>query len=398
MTFPFDPEERGPLADPVGSGPVRRPAPYPVRPPPPQRPGPWRTVLIATLAATVASAVTALAFIWLGGDGGAAAPVTILERVETRIVDPADSPSTAAAVAQAVLPAIVTVEVSEGAGETFVASSSGSGVVLDTAGLLVTNAHVVEGAAEVRVVFFDGRVYDAEVLGTDTLTDLAVLGIEAVGLTPITLGASSDLAIGDTAIAVGSPLGLGGGPSVTVGVLSALERRVRTGADFELFGMLQTDAPITRGSSGGALVDTQGRLIGITTAIGVSDVGAEGLGFAIPVELVTRVTDDIIAVGSTRHAFLGITGDTFFAREADGALAPSGVVVGTIIEDSAAEAAGLEPGDLILSFDGTGVTTMEGLIVALRLYRVGDTVTFSIERAGEVSDLPIELLERPEGI
>jgi putative serine protease PepD len=398
MTFPFDPEERGPLADPVGSGPVRRPAPYPVRPPPPQRPGPWRTVLIATLAATVASAVTALAFIWLGGDGGAAAPVTILERVETRIVDPADSPSTAAAVAQAVLPAIVTVEVSEGAGEAFVASSSGSGVVLDTAGLLVTNAHVVEGAAEVRVVFFDGRVYDAEVLGTDTLTDLAVLGIEAVGLTPITLGASSDLAIGDTAIAVGSPLGLGGGPSVTVGVLSALDRRVRTGADFELFGMLQTDAPITRGSSGGALVDTQGRLIGITTAIGVSDVGAEGLGFAIPVELVTRVTDDIIAVGSTRHAFLGITGDTFFAREADGALAPSGVVVGTIIEDSAAEAAGLEPGDLILSFDGTGVTTMEGLIVALRLYRVGDTVTFSIERAGEVRDLPIELLERPEGI
>ena len=403
MTFPFDPErgEDRPItgpAGPIAERPVRRPAPYPLRPEPSRPESHWRTVLIAALAAVVASAVTATAFLVFDDPPPAATPVTVVERVETRIVDPADSPSTAAAVADAVLPAIVTVEVSEQEGGDFLAASSGSGVVLDPSGLLVTNEHVVAGAAEVRVVFHDGRVYEAEVVGSDPLTDLAVIRIEAVDLTPIKVGSTADLSIGDTTIAVGSPLGLGGGPSVTVGVLSALDRRVRTGVDSELFGMLQTDAPITRGSSGGALVDAQGRLIGITTAIGVSDVGAEGLGFAIPVELVTRITDDLIALGSTRHAFLGITGDTFFAREADGALAPAGVVVGSIIEGSAAEAAGLRPGDLIRSFDDTDVTTMEALIVALRFYRVGDTVTFTIERGGEVSDLPIELMERPEGI
>lgn len=396
MTHPYDPFTG--QDDPVVERPARRPVPYPVQPAPPERVSPWRTVAVAVLSATVASAITAAAFLLFDDRTPAAAPVTVIERIETRIVDPADTPSQAAAVAEAVLPAIVTVEVSEGGTGDFLAASSGSGVVIDPSGLLVTNEHVVDGAAEVRVVFHDGRVYDAELVGTDSLTDLAVLKIDAAGLTPIELGSTEGLSIGDTTIAVGSPLGLGGGPSVTVGVLSALDRRVRTGSNSELFGMLQTDAPITRGSSGGALVDTQGRLIGITTAIGVSDVGAEGLGFAIPVELVTRITDDLIAIGSTRHAFLGITGDTFFAREADGALAPAGVVVGSIIEGSAAEAAGLRPGDLILSFDGTDVTTMEGLIVALRFYRVGDTVTFTVDRDGDATELPIELMERPEGI
>jgi serine protease Do len=261
----------------------------------------------------------------------------------------------------------------------------------------VTNQHVVDGAATVRVVFANGRGYDAEIVGEDELTDLAVIRIQAEGLTAVELGVAEELEIGDTAIAIGSPLGLEGGPSVTVGVVSAFDRRVQTNGS-ELFGMLQTDAPITRGSSGGALVDTEGRLIGITTAIGVSDVGAEGLGFAIPVEIVTRITDELVESGRVQHAFLGIQGSTFFSDEPDGATVPAGVVVAVVIEGSAAQQAGIEAGDIIGSFGDSPVVTMEKLVVDLRFYRVGDIVELEIQRGGEVRTVDVTLLARPEDV
>jgi S1-C subfamily serine protease len=326
-----------------------------------------------------------------------APPVTVVERVETEIVNPVDTPGTATAVARAVLPSIVTVETTQSE-SSFVPTGSGSGVVLESDGLLVTNQHVVRGAEAVRVVFADGRTYPAEIVGGDDLTDVAVLRIDAAGFTPIEIGSSDDLEIGDTAIAVGSPLGLGGGPSVTVGVVSAFDRRVRTGVDSELYGMLQTDAPITRGSSGGALVDDRGRLIGITTAIGVSDVGAEGLGFAIPVELMSRIVDDLVADGEVSHAFLGIQGSTYSETEPDGADVPSGVLVNDVIDGTAAAAAGLQAGDIIRSFDGEPVVTMEQLVVELRFYRVGDVVELSITRNGADETIDLTLLERPEGV
>jgi S1-C subfamily serine protease len=250
----------------------------------------------------------------------------------------------------------------------------------------------------VQVIFADGRTYPAEIVGGDTLTDIAVLRIDAVGLTPIELGSSEGLEIGDTAIAVGSPLGLQGGPSVTVGVVSAFDRRVRTAVDSQLFGMLQTDAPITRGSSGGALVDAEGRLIGITTAIAVSDVGAEGLGFAIPVELVTKITGDLVANGEVQHAFLGITGTTYFDEQPDGATVPSGVIVESAIDGTAAAAAGIQAGDIIRSFNGEPVVTMEQLVVELRFYSVGDVVEVEITRNGADQTIELTLLERPEGV
>ena len=322
---------------------------------------------------------------------------SVADRGETPIVisDPGDI--TAAAVAEKVLPSIVTVEVDRAGGGEFVADSSGSGVVLDTAGHLITNHHVVDGGATVRVVFADGRIYPATVVGTDPLTDIGVLRIDATDLTPIQLGSAESMRIGDVTIAVGSPLGLRGGPSVTVGVLSAFNRRVQTSADSEFFGMLQTDAPITRGSSGGALVDGAGRLIGITSAIGVSDVGAEGLGFAIPVELVTRIADEIIQLGRVSHAFLGITGTTRFEPLTDGAQAPSGVEVATVMDDSAAAMAGLRTGDVIVSLDGEAINTMEGLVVRLRFRHVGDDVPMLIRRGSEEIELAVVLMERPEG-
>lgn len=356
----------------------------------------WRSVGVVVASALVGAASASAVFL-LRGDT-APLPSAVVELVETQIITTEFSAAPAAAVALKVLPSIVTVEIGIIDGADFIVTGSGSGVVIDVDGTLVTNEHVVGGAAAVRVVFADGRSYDAEVVGTDSLTDLAVITIDALGLTAIELGTSVDMAIGDPAIAIGSPLGLAGGPSVTVGVLSAFDRRVQVAGDVELFGMLQTDAPITRGSSGGALVDSKGRLIGITSAIGVSDVGAEGLGFAIPVEMMTRITQDILEFGGARHAFLGITGSTHFEIEIDGAVAPAGVAVASVIEDTAADAAGLLVGDIIESVDGQQVTTMNGLVVRLRFYRVGDVAKLQILRNGEIVLLDMELLERPEGV
>lgn len=373
--------------------------PWSRRAPRRRRPAPtlfWRNAGVVIASALIGAASASAVF--LLREDTVPLPSAVLERVETRIITAEISATPAAAVAQKVLPSIVTVEIGIIDGADFIVTGSGSGVVIDIDGTLVTNEHVVGGAAAVRVVFADGRSYSAEVVGTDSLTDLAVIAIHALGLTAVELGTSVDMAIGDTAIAIGSPLGLAGGPSVTVGVLSAFDRRVQVGADTELFGMLQTDAPITRGSSGGALVDSEGRLIGITSAIGVSDVGAEGLGFAIPVEMMTRITQDILEFGGPRHAFLGITGSTHFELEADGAIAPAGVAVASVIEDTAADAADLQVGDIIESVDGQPVTTMNGLVVKLRFYRVGDIAELQILRNGELVLLDMELLERPEGV
>ena len=400
----FDPGTGGLPAEPSAGSidPWYRPDPFAYESPEEETGGDggglWRYLLVAVLGGVVGAALAVGGVLWFDDDPVAAPVVTVVERVETEILSPTDSTSTAAAVARRVLPGIVTVEVRDsGVGE-FLADGSGSGVVLDEEGLLVTNQHVIDGANQVRVIFADGRIYSAEIVGEDDLTDLAVLRIEAVGLTAVELGSTDSMHIGDPAIAIGSPLGLDGGPSVTVGVISAFERRVQTGIDSELFGMLQTDAPITRGSSGGALVDDLGRLIGITTAIGVSDVGAEGLGFAIPVELVTRITNDIIENGEATHAFLGIRGTTFFNTRADGAVVPAGVQIAIVETDTAADRAGIEAGDVLATFGGEPLTTMEQLVVRLRFYRVGDTVDIELERGGETIMLTVDLLERPEGL
>ena len=369
----------------------------PMLPPGPPRHGTmWRALALATLSALIGAVVATLVTLALKSDA-AASGTTVGERVETQIITPSTGGTTATAVAAKVLPSIVTVEVDLTGGPQFVTDASGSGVVLDGSGNLVTNHHVVEGQTNVRVVFADGRIYPATVVGSDPLTDLAVIKIDTANLTPIEIGSSETMSIGDVAIAIGSPLGLEGGPSVTVGVLSAFDRRVQTSASNELFGMLQTDAPITRGSSGGALVDVEGRLIGITSAIGVSDVGAEGLGFAIPVEFVARVSVEIIETGSVSHAFLGITGSTHFETLADGAMAPSGVEVATVMDATAAALAGIEPGDVIVSLGGDSIATMDRLVVRLRFYHVGDDVPVHIRRGTQELDLDVVLMERPEG-
>lgn len=322
---------------------------------------------------------------------------TIPEVVRTEIVTP-DNVSVgtqAAAVARRVVPSVVTVETFQGG----IRTGSGSGVILDAdLGYIATNQHVVEDDRVVGIVLSDGRRYDGTVVGTDALTDLAVVQIEAFALVAIERGSTVDLEVGAGAIAIGNPLGLEGGPTVTVGVVSAFDRQVGGDAgEDDLFGMLQTDAPFTRGSSGGALVDTKGRLIGITTAVAVSDLGAEGLGFATPVEVVNRVTAEIIATGESSHGFLGISGTTQLEAQPDGGEAPIGVLVSELLEGSSAGAGGIAEGDIITTVNGINVTTMPGLVAALRRYSPGDDIVVEYRHDGELVEVTFPLGARSEG-
>jgi S1-C subfamily serine protease len=317
------------------------------------------------------------------------------------VVTPSDGTTSVAAVGRKVTPSVVTVMVGdETAGTEFNQFGLGSGVVLDAGGLVVTNAHVIEGSDATRIVLQDGTAFDSTVVGVDERTDLAVLRVDGAVFEAIEIGSTGNLEIGDVAIAVGNPLGLAGGASLTAGVVSAFEREVATPDAPTLFGMLQTDAPITRGSSGGALVDVEGRLIGITTAIGVSSGVAEGIGFAIPVELVSRIADEIITSGEVHHAFLGVRLDTYREDRGDGGLTPSGAVVTSFPDDvlSAAAAAGIREGDVIVTFEGETVTKPEEVISAVRLFRVGDSVTVGILREDATMTFEVELGQRPDDL
>lgn len=371
-----------------------------------ERQSPIPIAIVAFLAAMAGSLAT-IGLLAFGGFFDSAEPVALTPPTTTTVtttITPTTAivteldPRVTEAVWEKVFPSIVTVEVGSQTGEQIDISGSGSGVALGN-GHIATNHHVVEGIDFVQIVLQDGRIYDATVVGSDAFTDLAVLSTDATDLVPIELGNTADLSIGELTIAVGNPLGQSGGASLTVGVLSALSRRVDFEDNTTLFGMLQTDAPITNGSSGGALVDEDGRLIGITSAIGLSEAGAEGIGYAIPVELVRRITDEIIEVGAAHHPYLGIEGQDAIETADDGARIPAGARINRIDPaDGAAGTAGMEPDDVIVAMDGVEIATMNELVVQLRLFRVGDTIDIDIVRDGEELRLPVTLHERPDGL
>jgi serine protease DegQ len=225
-----------------------------------------------------------------------------------------------------------------------------------------------------------------------------VIRVDAPDLKPIELADIANVRVGDPAIAIGNPLGLRGGPSVTSGIVSAFNRRLTVTTTEELYGLIQTDAPITRGSSGGALLDGQGRLIGITTAIGVSDVGAEGLGFAVPVNIVVGIAEDLIADGEVQHAFLGIVGENAFELTEDNARLPTGARISSVEPDSAIGAAGAQPGDTIVTLDGASVANMNELVAMLRTYRAGETVSVALLRGDETVEILVILDRRPDDL
>lgn len=272
----------------------------------------------------------------------------------------------------------------------------GSGFVISDDGLIITNNHVIEAADEIEAVFADGTTRRAVLIGRDEDTDLAVLKVEAEDKLPYVALADSDTAeVGDWVMAIGNPLGFQG--SVSVGVVSALERDIQSG---RYDSYIQTDAAINRGNSGGPLFTLAGEVLGVNTAIISPSGGSIGIGFSIPSNLVKQITDQIVELGAPRRGWLGVNVDpvTDTLAKAYGLDDTTGVIVTNVLDDSPAEEAKLEVGDLVLKFDGREIESVRGLTRAVADTEVGKLVTVNIVRDGRARDLSVKLgeLERAE--
>lgn len=287
-----------------------------------------------------------------------------------------------ASIASQVSPSVVSIRVG---------AFGGSGVVLSDDGHILTNAHVVQTAQSGVVVrFSDGQIGQATVVGADIRTDIAVIKVDGVGdLTPATFGDSSQVLVGDTVLAIGSPLGYEG--SVTQGIISALDRTVRpeeTGG-VTLSGLLQTDAAINRGNSGGALVNLAGEVIGINTAIAVEseESGFIGVGFAVPSNRATDIAERLIEGEEIRHAYLGV-----YVAPAEG----GGAVISGVTPGSPAEEAGLQTGDVVLRFGDRQINDANDLVSAVQQATVGEEVEVEYRRGGMPRSTTVTLVEAPE--
>ena len=361
--------------------------PAAVTSPAPGRGTPWAVVLVAGLAgAVLASGIIAVT--------GRLSP-DVVERhvVEKVAVTPVVSTPMLAtdqgveAVARRLSPTIARLDVDRG--DELV---TGSGVVFRDDGMLLTSAHVVDEAEAIQVQLADGRTFEGDLVGLDHLTDVAVVDIDAEDLPVAVLGSSEGLQVGAPAVAIGSPLGLEGGPSVTTGVISAVGRTIDPGEGEPLHGMLQTDAPIAAGSSGGALVDTAGAVVGIVTAVAEP---AGRFGFATPIELAHRVARQLIETGHATHGWLGVEGADLDADRASELGVPGGAVVKGVEDDGPADEAGLERDDVISSVDGEEVESMPDLAVEMREHEPGDEVEVGYWRDGRRHDTTVVVGERP---
>ena len=274
-------------------------------------------------------------------------------------------------------------------------SSSGTGVVLTENGYLVTNAHVVDGAVAISVRLTDEREFTAQLVGRDEVSDLAVLRIPAEDLTPAQFGDSSTLRVGDTVVAIGDPLGVEFRGTYTNGIISGIDRDVDV--DGRTMTLIQTNAALNSGNSGGPLINCYGQVIGINTMkIGAftDKAGVEGLGFAIPSATVKTIVDQLIAQGYVSgRPTLGITGEALSNFYQHYYRLPAGLYITKVAKGSDAAAKGIEDGDLLLSINGTPITTMEELKSAIYQYEVGQTVETVIYRAGQQYLVELTLTE-----
>jgi len=270
----------------------------------------------------------------------------------------------------------------------------GSGVIVSPEGYILTNNHVVDGATDVRVTLSDKREFQARTVGTDPKTDVAVLKIDAEKLTPITIGDSSQVDVGDVALAIGDPFGVG--QTVTKGIISATGRGNLGIEDYEDF--LQTDAPINPGNSGGALVNDRGELVGINTAIIThGSGGSQGIGFAVPVNLARNVMNQILKNGKVTRAYLGILPQdvTPTMAKAFGEKEAKGVVVGDVTASSPAQDAGVQRGDIIQELNGKPVADSNQLRMTISMMQPGTTVKLKMIRSGSSRELSVKLAEMP---
>lgn len=353
------------------------------QPPAPKAPrtfGVRQLVTTAVLSAVVAAGVSIPVARSTARDAAptsvAGAPITF---------DPGTS--LVSAIAGQVSGSVVRIDATSGRGEAI-----GSGVIYRADGYVLTNAHVVAGGTQFTVTLPDGNPIDAELVGSDASTDVAVLKVDATGLPVIALAEGLPV-VGETAIAIGSPFGLDG--SVTAGIVSALNRQITTQGGV-LVDAIQTDAAINSGNSGGALVNGRGELMGINTAILTNTGDNAGIGFAIPISTARNVADQLIGSGTVEHAYLGIRGQTI-----DPTIAAQynigtdkGVVIVDVDAATPAEAGGLLARDLIVGLDDEAIDSMADLLSALQRRKAGDVITLDIIRGGEHQTLTITLGSR----
>lgn len=314
---------------------------------------------------------------------------------------------TATNVAAKVLPSIVGIKVQYTVNSFFsgsqAATAEGSGIILSEDGYILTNNHVVSSsdsssyyqvsqANKITVTLYnDSTEYEATVVGTDSQTDLAVIKIDKNDLAPAELGDSSGVVVGEFAMAIGNPLGMQS--SVTSGIISAVNRTVSS-SDGNTYNLIQTDAAINSGNSGGALVNSEGKVIGINT-LKLNGTGVEGMGFAIPIDSAKPIFEQLISDGKVIRPYIGLTGRDINEQTAKANNLVEGVYVVSVEAFSAAEKAGIRAGDVIIGIEGTSITTMDELNNIKNQYQIGDEITLKINRNGNEMDLKVTLQEQP---
>ena len=323
---------------------------------------------------------------------------------------PAQERATYAAAVQRAAPAVVNIytarlvteRVAPSLGELFgdympryrqrIERSLGSGVIVDEGGHIVTNQHVIANADSIMVALADGRVAEAHIVGRDPDTDLAVLKIDLKPLPVAAFGRSDQLQVGDVVLAIGNPIGLS--HTVTHGIVSATSRQQLGIAPLEDF--IQTDAPINFGNSGGALIDSSGALIGINTAIVAKNMGVEGIGFAIPVNMVRGVMADIIAHGRVIRGWIGIVPRDLSEEQArQWGLTQAAVLIDNLYVGSPAQQAGLQPGDLLLAIDGAAPSSAQDALVRIAGHKPGSGIVLRGLRGRRVFEVRAQVGERP---
>jgi putative serine protease PepD len=275
-------------------------------------------------------------------------------------------------------------------GQTQQGTATGSGFVVSSDGYIVTNDHVVAGASSVTAKVGDGKTLSAKVVGTDASTDLALLKVDASNLTPLTLGDSDQVEVGDPAYAIGNPYGLD--RTLTTGVISALQREISSPNGYTINDVLQTDAAINPGNSGGPLFNAQGQVVGVNSQIETSgsssggESGNVGIGFAIPSNTVKSVVEQLMKTGKVSHAYLGV-------QTQDGN--NGGAQVAQITASSPAAQAGLQQGDVIKSIDGKAVSGADSLSSVVDEHKPGDSVQLKVDRNGNEKTITVKLGQRP---
>ena len=366
----------------------------------PKKPHPGLRSLLFGLLGGVIGAVAVVAVLVVGGfvampssaTSGKTGSTGTTSSSQTVTVNSGDSTDTtlANAVAQKALPSVVSINVTTSDGE-----GVGSGVVLDTDGNIVTNYHVIEGAQSISVSTGDAS-YDATVVGSDESSDLAVIKIDAgdAALTPIEVGDSSTLQVGDWVMSLGSPFGLE--QSVSTGIVSSLYRSTmlqNTSGNTIYTNLIQTDGTINPGNSGGALVDDEGKLVGINSLIENYSGSSSGVGFAIPGNYAVEVAQKLIAGQTVTHAYIGGSFQTVTANNArsNSLSVNQGAYVAELADDGPAAQAGIQKGDVITALDDEEITSSDALVLAVRSHSVGDTVTVTLMRGSKQMQVQVTL-------